>query len=203
MSANDTETRRPKQFLADLVRAMGEAARAARQETVEQCQSDAKAYTERLRAGTNSGAAELHKAAVADVGTIRDQSKAAAERIRIETEARISRRNRQLEDDLAEYQAVVEAELHRVGERVQAFEAEVAQFFEQLRQGNDPLSFVTIAAHMPNPLAFVDPDPGAFVHDLRLAHSQATPEEARDQSRMDPATSFAPRAHSKPRSGQT
>ena len=78
MSANDTETRRPKQFLADLVRAMGEAARAARQETVEQCQSDAKAYTERLRAGTNSGAAELHKAAVADVGTIRDQSKAAS-----------------------------------------------------------------------------------------------------------------------------
>jgi uncharacterized protein (DUF885 family) len=187
MSVNDTDTRHPSQFLTDLVQAMGEAARTERQATIDQCQSDAKAYTEHLRAGTNGGAAALHRAAVADVSTIREQSKAAAERIRIETAERISRRNRRLERELQEYDSVIETEIHRVGEQVEAFEAEVAQFFEQLVQGTDPVSFLTIATRLPNPPAFVDPDPRTLLRDLRRGHSQAA---------------FTPRSHAKPRSGQ-
>jgi len=150
MSVNDTYAPRPKHFLADLVQAMGEAARTAQQATIDQCKSEAKAYTERLRAGTNSGAGALHKAAVADASQIRAQSRAAEERLRLETEARISRRNKRLEDELRECDSVIELEIRRVGALLQAFEAEVDTVFEQLRQGTDPSSLITIATRMPS-----------------------------------------------------
>jgi hypothetical protein len=202
MSVNSTDTHRPKQFLADLVKAMGEAARAAQQATIDQCRSDATECTERLRAGTSGGSGDLHRAAVADVRTIREQSRAAEERVRIVTEERIIRRNQRLEEELREYQSAIETEVHSVGERVQAFEAEVARVFEQLVQGTDPLSFVKIAARMPSPPAFIDPVPGTLLHDLRQGRSRATRAESADRSRLDSGIAFAPRTHSRPRSGQ-
>ena len=45
MSVNDTYAPRPKHFLADLVQAMGEAALTAQQATIDQCKSEAQAYT--------------------------------------------------------------------------------------------------------------------------------------------------------------
>lgn len=213
MSVNETATRRPIQFLADLAQAMRATAETARPATIAQCESDAKAYTEHLRARTNSEVASLHKAARVDVGAIREWSKAEAERIRIETEERILRRHRQLEEELEEYDSAIEIELHRVGEQVQAFEAEVAQYFEQLLQDTDAASFATMVARMPDPPAFVDPDPGTLVHDLRLRRSQAmpadslsisgeTPEEVPDHWWMDSPAALAARVRSKVGSGQ-
>jgi hypothetical protein len=184
---NDTDTQRPRQFLTDLVKAMGEAARTAQQATIEQCQSDAQAYTEHLRAGTNGGTGALHKAAVADVATIREQSKEAVDRVRVETEERISRRNKKLEHDLHQYEAAVEYEITRVGEETEGFKAEVARFFEQLMQGDDPMSLVAVAARMPQPPAFDDPNPKTLLREFHRVHGQA---------------SFSPRANAKPRSGQ-
>jgi hypothetical protein len=188
---NSTDTHRPKQFLADLVQAMGEAARAERQATIDQCKSEATEYTERLRASTSGATGDLHRGAVGDVRTIREQSRAAEERVRTVTEERIARRYQRLDEELREYQSAVEAEVHRVGERVQAFEAEVAHVFEQLVQGTDPSSFMKIAARMPSSPAFVDPVPGTLLHDLRQSRSRAPRPE-----------SFAPRTHARPRSGQ-
>jgi hypothetical protein len=171
MNENDKATRRPTQFLADLAQAMRAAAETARQATVEQCKSDANAYTEQLRAGTNGETASLRTAASADNGAIREWSKVEAERIRVETEQRIARRYSQLEEELQEGNYAIEIELQRVGERVQAFEAEVAQFFERLLQGTDPASFAAMASQLPVSPAFVDSDPAALVHDLRLSRS--------------------------------
>jgi hypothetical protein len=202
MSVNDTYAPRPKHFLADLVQAMGEAARTAQQATIDQCKSEAKAYTERLRAGTNSGAGALHKAAVADASQIRAQSRAAEERLRLETEERISRRNKRLEDELRECDSVIELEIRRVGALLQAFEAEVDTVFEQLRQGTDPSSLITIATRMPSPPVYIDPDARALVNDLRQARTRATRIESLDRTRMDSGMGFAPRTHARPRSGQ-
>jgi len=97
MSVNETAARHPNRFLADLTQAMRSTAETARQATIDQCQADAKAYTEQLHARTDDEAASLRKAAEADVSAIRDWSKAEMERIRVETEQRIARRRELLE----------------------------------------------------------------------------------------------------------
>ena len=151
---NETAARHPNRFLADLTQAMRSTAETARQTTIEQCQADAKIYSEKLHARTDDEAASLRKAAEADVSAIRDWSKAEMERIRVETEQRISRRRELLEQELQEYNAAIEFEIERVQKQVSNFEEEVASFFEQLLQEADPTVFASMAAQMPDPPSF-------------------------------------------------
>lgn len=169
---NETAARHPNRFLADLTQAMRSTAETARQATIEQCQADAKAYTERLHARTDDEAASLRKAAEADVSAIRDWSKAEMERIRVETEQRISRRRELLEQELQEYNSAIELEIERVQSRVATFEGEVASFFEQLLQEADPTVFASMAAQMPDPPAFEESDRGSLAPDLRARREQ-------------------------------
>ena len=124
------------------------------------------------------------------------------ERVRGEVQERISRRQGQLEEELREYNSAVETELQRVGEQVQAYEALVTGFFEQLLQGTDPVIFATMAAKVPDSPAFGDPDPAALVHDLRMSRSPAvqadslpvpdqTPEVVPDHWWLDSPASIA------------
>jgi hypothetical protein len=174
MSVNETAARHPNRFLADLIQTMRSTAETARQGTIEQCQADAKAYTEKLHARTDDEAASLRKAAEADVSAIRDWSKAEMERIRVETEQRISRRRELLEQELQEYNSAIELEIERVQKRVTAFEEEVAHFFEQLSQEADPTVFASMAAQMPDPPEFTDSDRGSITDDLRARREQLT-----------------------------
>jgi hypothetical protein len=164
--------RLPNRFMADLTQAMRSTAETARQGTVEQCQADAKAYTEQLHSRTDDEAASLRKAAEADVSAIRDWSKAEMERIRVETEQRIARRRELLEQELQEYNAAIELEIERVQKRVAAFEGEVAQFFEQLLQEADPTVFASMAAQMPDPPVFSVSDRSGTTADLRARREQ-------------------------------
>jgi len=164
--------RLPNRFMADLTQAMRSTAETARQGTVEQCQADAKAYTEQLHSRTDDEAASLRKAAEADVSAIRDWSKAEMERIRVETEQRIARRRELLEQELQEYNAASELEIERVQKRVSAFEGEVAQFFEQLLQEADPTVFASMAAQMPDPPVFSVSDRSGSTADLRARREQ-------------------------------
>jgi hypothetical protein len=164
--------RLPNRFMADLTQAMRSTAETARQGTVEQCQADAKAYTEQLHSRTDDEAASLRKAAEADVSAIRDWSKAEMERIRVETEQRIARRRELLEQELQEYNAAIELEIERVQKRVSAFEGEVAQFFEQLLQEADPTVFASMAAQMPDPPVFSVSDRSGSTADLRARREQ-------------------------------
>ena len=169
---NETAARHPNRFLADLTQAMRATAETARQATIEQCHTDAKAYTEQLHARTDDEAASLRKAAEADVSAIRDWSKAEVERIRVETEQRIARRRELLEQELQEYNSAIELEIERVQKRVDAFEGEVAQFFEQLLQEADPTVFASMAAQMPDPPAFTETDRGTLTVDLKARREQ-------------------------------
>jgi hypothetical protein len=164
--------RLPNRFMADLTQAMRSTAQTARQGTVEQCQADAKAYTEQLHSRTDDEAASLRKAAEADVSAIRDWSKAEMERIRVETEQRIARRRELLEQELQEYNAAIELEIERVQKRVAAFEGEVTQFFEQLLQEADPTVFASMASQMPDPPAFSVSDRSGVTADLRARREQ-------------------------------
>jgi hypothetical protein len=157
---NDSAARHPNRFLADLTQAMRSTAETARQGTIDQCKADAKAYVEQLHARGEEEAVQLRKAAEADVTAIRDWSKAEVERIRVETEERISRRRELLDQELQEYTSGIELEAERVDKRVQAFEEEVAQFFEQLLQEADPTVFASMAAQMPDPPTFTEAERG-------------------------------------------
>jgi hypothetical protein len=171
-SVNETAARHPNRFLADLTQAMRTTAETARQATIEQCQADAKAYTEKLHSRTDDEAASLRKAAEADVSAIRDWSKAEMERIRVETEQRISRRRELLEQELQEYNSAIELEIERVQSRVTGFEGEVASFFESLLQEADPTVFASMAAQMPDPPSFEEIDRGSSAQDLRARREQ-------------------------------
>src|ERR1035437_6031838 len=171
MSVNSTDSHRPKQVLADLGQAMGEAAISAREAALDHCHSDARAYTERLRVGTSGGAGDLHGAAATGDRTLRADTKgnsAAGGDRRVEAERR--------------------------------------HFLDQRLPATGPLSLVTIAARMPNPPAFVAPDPGIILRGSRQGHGrghgQAPRAESTDRDRMDPGMAFAPRTNSRPRSGQ-
>ncbi len=169
---NETAARHPNRFLADLTQAMRSTAETARLATMEQCQADAKTYTEKLHARTDDEAASLRKAAEADVSAIRDWSKAEMERIRVETEQRISRRRELLEQELQEYNSAIELEIERVQKRVANFEEEVANFFEQLLQEADPTVFASMAAQMPDPPAFDQGERGGLAPELRARRDQ-------------------------------
>jgi hypothetical protein len=172
LSVNETAARHPNRFLADLTQAMRSTAEMARQATIDQCQADAKAYTEQLHARTDDEAASLRKAAEADVSSIRDWSKAEMERIRVETEQRISRRRELLEQELQEYNSSIEYEIERVQKRVGTFETEVAAFFEQLLQESDPTVFASMAAQMPDPPTFNAADRGSLTQDMRARREE-------------------------------
>jgi hypothetical protein len=169
---NETGARHPNRFLADLTQAMRSTAETARQATIDQCQADAKAYTEKLHARTDDEAASLRKAAESDVSAIRDWSKAEMERIRVETEQRISRRRELLEQELQEYNSAIELEIERVQSRVSTFEGEVANFFEQLSQEADPTVFASMAAQMPDSPSFEESERGSLAPDLRARREQ-------------------------------
>jgi hypothetical protein len=172
MSVNETAARHPNRFLADLTQAMRSTAETARQATIEQCQADAKTYTESLHTQTDDEAASLRKVAEADVSAIRDWSKAEMERIRVETEQRISRRRELLEQELQEYNSAIELEIERVQKRAANFEEEVANFFEKLLQEADPTVFASMAAQMPDPPQFDALDRGNLSPDTTARREQ-------------------------------
>jgi hypothetical protein len=151
---------------------MHSTAETARQATIDQCQADAKAYTEQLRARKEDETASLRKTAEADVIAIRDWSKAEVERIRIENEQRISRRRELLDQELQEYNSGIEFEIERVQKRVQSFQDEIAQYFEQLLQEADPTTFAGMGARMPEPPVFTDVDRGHLATDIRALREQ-------------------------------
>jgi hypothetical protein len=172
MSVNDTAARHPNRFLADLTQAMRSTAETARQATIDQCHTDAKAYVETLHARTDDEAASLRKSAENDVSAIREWSKAEVERIRVETEQRTTRRRELLEQELQEYNASIEAEIARVEKRVSSFEEEVARFFEQLLKEGDPTMFASMAAQMPDPPSFSAQEQPAFTEEIKARRDQ-------------------------------
>ncbi len=193
ISVNDSAAQHQNRLMADLTQAMRSAADASRQADFEKCQNDAKTYIEQLRARTLEDSEVLRQASEADVATIRERARARVERVRQETEQRILRRRQLLEQELTEFHADVEAEIGSVQERIESFQTEVSQFFEQLLQGSaDPTVFATMASKMPDPPVFADLDRESFAAELRERRERA--ERAARGEPLETAAAPAPEA---------
>src|SRR6476661_366038 len=146
-----TGTRKPTKFLADLTKAMQATAEAARAETMERFAAEAKAASERVHADAAEEITELRRNADDDVASIRDWSKGEIARIREQTETKITARKNDLEGELESHAGVVERRIERVSASVNAFEQEMATFFERLLAEDDPSAFATMAERIPEP----------------------------------------------------
>jgi hypothetical protein len=140
--------------MADLTKAMQAAAETAREDTLARFNAEAKTHIEHIHATSATEATDLRKQADDDVAAIRDWSKAEIARIREETDERISHRKAGLEREIEEHAAYIERRIERVQARVNAFEAEMAEFFDRLLAEDDPTRFAAMAESLPEPPPF-------------------------------------------------
>ena len=156
-SANGATTpvhKRPTKFLADLTRAMRQAADESRDATLAQCQADVTNHVEAARVQAETAAGEARRRADEDIAALGEWSKAEMARIERETEANTAARRAGLDTELSEQQARLELELERVAEQAKAFEREMETFFVQLLHEEDPSAFATMASQLPDPPVF-------------------------------------------------
>jgi hypothetical protein len=170
--------RKPNKFMADLTRAMHGAAETAKADTLARFTADAKAHIESIHAATAVEAGELRKQADDDVASIREWSKAEIARIREETDERITHRKSRLEREIEAHAADIEGRIERVQHRIDAFEGEMAQFFERLLAEEDATRFAAMAESLPEPPPF-DDDAGVAIQaaDARDAQVDELPAE--------------------------
>ncbi len=149
-----TNGRKPNKFMADLTRAMQGAAETAKADALARFSADAKAHIESIHATTAVEATELRKQADDDVASVREWSKAEIARIREETDERITHRKERLEREIEAHAGDIEGRIERVQRRVDAFEAEMAAFFERLLAEEDATRFAAMAESLPEPPPF-------------------------------------------------
>jgi hypothetical protein len=154
--------RKPNKFMADLTKAMQGAAETAKADTLARYSAEAKTHIESIHATTAVEATELRKQADDDVAAIRDWSKQEIARIREETDERITHRKARLEREIEAHAADIEGRIERVQRRVDAFEAEMADFFQRLIAEEDATRFAAMAESLPEPPPFDDMTTGEF-----------------------------------------
>lgn len=163
--------RKPNKLMADLAKAMQTAAEGARKDTLTKFAADAKAHIESINVDSAAEAADLRRLADDDIARIRDWSKAEIARIREETESKITGRKSGLDGELEEQAGTTERRVARVQARVDAFEAEMAYFFEVLLAEDDPTKLAAMAQSLPEP-----PDFELDVPEPPVAHVAPEPE---------------------------
>ena len=160
--ASNASRQQPSKFMVDLTRAMQGAAETAKADTLARFSADAKAHIESIHAATAVEATELRKQADDDVASIREWSKAEIARIREETDERITHRKARLEREIDAHAADIEGRIERVQRRVDAFEAEMAEFFQRLIAEEDATRFAAMAASLPEPPPWDEMSNGEF-----------------------------------------
>jgi hypothetical protein len=142
---------------------------------MERFAAEAKAASERVHADAAEEITELRRNADDDVASIRDWSKGEIARIREETETKITARKGDLEGELESHAGVVERRIERVSAAVNAFEQEMATFFERLLAEDDPSAFATMAERIPEPPSLDGSTPDDHAP---IAQMTAAPDEA-------------------------
>jgi hypothetical protein len=158
---------RTNPLVAGLIKAMREAAVSSRAETTTRLQSEATTRVEEIRNSGTEEAAALRKRVDEDIASIRDWSKGEMARIRQETEARIESRRTEAIAENEAHTARIEKLVEQVQGRVDAYEAEMDRFFENLLAENDPTRLAALAGQAPEP-----PD---LSEELDLAEETETP----------------------------
>ncbi|HYC07012.1 MAG TPA: hypothetical protein VEG29_03725 [Candidatus Binatia bacterium] len=148
--------RRHNALVDGLVRAMREAAATARDEVVATFRVDADGRAEAIRSESAAATEGLKKAADADIAAIKEWSRAELARVREETERRIADRKTQLLEETEFEASGLQNRLSDLRAAVEAFEADMAGFFETLLAEDDPARLAGLAERMPVPPGMVE-----------------------------------------------
>jgi len=155
--------RRENLLVTGLVRAMRDAALAARQETTVRYAEEAKSRVEAIHIEAADEAASIRRTADEAIAGIRDWSKTEMARIREETEQRIADRRRRLESEVEDHSARTEHRIKRVEEAVASFGSAMDVFFERLLTEEDPGRVAHLAEQLPEPPALEAVDDETWV----------------------------------------
>jgi hypothetical protein len=103
----------------------------------------------RIRAAKESE--ELRRLAEADVGEINEWSAGEADRVRRETETKITARREDLQRHLHQHDALIEREITGANDAVGKYQAELDQFVDRLAVEDDPTEIAQLARDLPEP----------------------------------------------------
>jgi len=109
------------------------------------------AHVEMVRSRASTEAEELKRLAEADVDHIHEWSAAEVERVRRETELRITARREDLERHLRQHDALVEREIARATETVEEYQNELGRFVGRLASEQEPTEIARLAGLLPEP----------------------------------------------------
>jgi hypothetical protein len=154
-------TRKPTAFLAELTRAMRQAADEARRAALAQFKTDVDRHGDEARTSCSHAADEARARADTDVAELGEWEQREIERIRQEASDGVTARQVRLEEELARQQSHLDDELVRVQAQVAGFEAEMDAFFQGLLAEEDPARFAAMAERLPEPPAFAAWTPAA------------------------------------------
>jgi hypothetical protein len=179
-------------LVAGLVKAMRDAARAARDETTARMRADAAARAEQIRLEAVAAGTALKKHADEDVVGIREWSRAEMAKVKEQTESRIADRRARLVTDTQAHATATEHLNADLKAAIAAFETEMSEFFDRLLQEDDPGRLATLAERLPEPPTF------ARLGDAPATRAPRAPRTAGTRkptdSRPRPAARLAPDA---------
>ncbi len=141
----------PTPFLRELVDAMRGVAEASRDTSLAELRTSVDERVEELRAAAAERAEELRRRSDHDVTAIGEWERSEIERVRAEAEQRRDARRTKLELDLTDHQAASDRNAEATRRRLADYERELAAFFAQLAEIEDPAAFVAAAKRLPPP----------------------------------------------------
>lgn len=192
----DGAPRKANPLMAGLVKAMRDAAKAARDETTARMRTDAAARIDEIKAESVATAAALKKQADEDIAAIKEWSKSEAARIKQETETRIADRRTRLGQEVQDQTAAATRMTDDVKGGIAGFEAEMDRFFEQLLKEDDPARLATLAERLPEAPSFARPSGSVAVPVRRQGSRSGAPRRRTEPGERRPraAARLAPDA---------
>jgi hypothetical protein len=138
-------------FLHEIARTMLATADRERERIAADIADGLGAHVEKVRFRASTEAEELKRLAEADVDHIHEWSAAEVERVRRETELRITARRQDLERHLRQHDALVEREIARATEAVEEYQNELGRFVGRLASEQEPTEIARLASLLPEP----------------------------------------------------
>lgn len=138
-------------FLRELVDAMRGVAESSRESTLADLRTSLDERIQEMRAAASEHADDLRRRSDHDLTGIGEWERTEIERVRSEAEQRRDARHAKLERELADHQAASDREMEATRRKLTDYERDLAAFFAELAEIQDPAVFVSAAKRMPSP----------------------------------------------------
>jgi hypothetical protein len=138
-------------FLQEIARTMQATADRERERIAADIADRLRSLVETVRSRASTEAAELRRLAEADIDQIHEWSAGQVDRVRRETEMRVNARREDLDQHLRQQDAIVEREIARATEAVEAYQNELGRFVGRLVSQQEPTEIARLASQLPEP----------------------------------------------------